>query len=211
MKTIIIIIIIIIIVIIIAMNTSISSTAILGGAIVIATAPYNHIIIDTLNVVGGGKLNDEIILNTIVTTTKSIRSKKLVKDRIMFVLKRDFDSESILDNNKIYNMYLDVARANKIYIYVICKYDDPPDILSRKDSHSSKGYDDFYCLILSRKWRCPVMTNDKLRDFREFKDALNPFQVAEINYWRDYKNIDYVMPNSYSYKHILKPQLVPIN
>ena len=137
------------------------------------------IIFNSKTVINGGSRSITLVVDTlnishalfnkidIESTIQYICDK--YKGRIMFVIKdRNLETtEKIPD-------YLSLCKKFKCYIYYTKKYHD----INFKD-HSANGRDDFYCIYLANKYGCPILSNDKFRDFREFAKCVKKFQIIE--------------------------------
>lgn len=120
------------------------------------------IVVDTLNVSHTlfGKIDIE-------STIKHVCD--MYKGRIMFVIKdKNLGSDCENPNFSV------LCKKYKCYIYYTKKYYD----INFKH-HSANGRDDFYCLYLANKFNCPILSNDKFRDFREFAKSVEKFQIIE--------------------------------
>ena len=160
----------------------------------------NDIIIDTLNLTYWiyGNIDGDNIFNAINLITKQLKDK--YKGRMMFVIK---DKESEFNTDEDRNKFIKIANDNKIYIYIVEKYKIPPKSSIQLDSkeydkHSSLGRDDFYMSILANKYKCSILTNDRLKDFKSFKYSISPFYVLELNYFIKIPNKDYINPSKYN-------------
>ena len=145
------------------------------------------------------------IISTIDETSDIIRSQH--KGRIMFVLK---DRETALNNPTTRAIYAEAARRNKVYVYVVERYQIP---LKAKYSsplgrtqHAKLGRDDFYMGILAKKFKCKVLTADRFRDFDQLRAHLDPFHVYEYTWWRSYPERDYVNPHAPEFQRLRKPR-----
>lgn len=162
--------------------------------------PETHIIVDTLNLTywahttakRQAAITTDLIISTIDKTAPILRAK--YSGRIMYVVK---DRESALNGVDTRVAYGDAATRNKVYIYGVERYEDPPAGASEDPrAHSARGRDDLYMAVLARKWKCPVLTEDRFRDFDEFRRNVEPFRVYEFAYWRALPEADYVRPEA---------------
>ena len=130
------------------------------------------IVVDTLNISHYlfGKINIE-------DTIQHVCNK--YKGRIMFVIK-----DRNLENKEKNPNYSLLCKKYKCYIYYTKKYHD----INFKD-HSSNGRDDLYCIYLANKYDCPILSNDKFRDFREFAKSVKKFQIIEYTPSKTTSNI----------------------
>jgi hypothetical protein len=169
-----------------------------------------HIVIDTLNLVhwlyttrkNPVTISMETIEKAINYTAPMLR--KEFSGRIMYVVK---DKESKLNDDETRKQYLAIATANKCYIVAAEKYSDSGPAKSKL--HSALGRDDFMTVVLANRWKCPVLTYDKMRDFESYRKTLLPFHVYEYNYWREYPDREYIRPESTAYSRLKKPFIVP--
>jgi hypothetical protein len=139
--------------------------------------------------VNGGSKNTTIVVDTlnishalfnkidIEATIKHVCN--MYKGRIMFVVK-----DRNLDNNDKNPDFLALCKKYKCYIYYTKKYYDV-----NFKNHAANGRDDFYCLYLANKFDCPILSNDKFRDFREFAKSVEKFQIIEYTPSKSTSNI----------------------
>jgi len=180
----------------------------LGGARLRAgPAPSPNLVVDTLNLThwlrgGAEPLTPAAIVGAIDATAPAL--KRRYTGRLMYVLK---DRESQFDDDSARDLYRQAAERNGVYVSVASRYADPPAESERPAApeHSSKGRDDFYMSILAARYRCAVLTADKLRDFERFRATVPPFRVVEFAYWRRLPAQDYVRPSSTAYAKMRKP------
>ena len=164
-----------------------------------------HIIVDTLNLTHWyhGNVSTQLISDTIDRSAPIL--KKNFAGRIMYVLK---DRESKFNSQSDHVLYKKLASKYGIYIIVAEKYIDPPKGVSISNEHSAMGRDDFYISILARRWKCAVLTEDRLRDFLKFRATIQPFHVYEFSYWSDSVQRDYIRPESSDYAYLRRPKLL---
>lgn len=169
--------------------------------------PSKHIIIDTLNlthsIIGDKKISISQILQAIADTAPILTEK--YPDRVMYVIK---DRTSMQLTPNIRQRIKDAAVEHKIYIYVAEQYVDPPTGVDISGAHSANGRDDFLMAILANKWRCAIMTDDRLRDFVDFRSTIQPFHVVEYNYWQHTAKKEYIRPEAAGYIRLRRPHLV---
>jgi hypothetical protein len=180
-----------------------------GGAISRTTVP-THIVIDTLNLThwlhSKAPLSPEAIASTIDETAPILLSR--YKGRVMYVLK---DRESQFNDEKARKVYQDAAKRNGVYVYIAERYPDPPKGVKISTEHSARGRDDFYISLLANRWRCPVLTEDRMRDFSSFRGTIQPFHVYEFAFWRDLPNREFIRPESAAWRQLKKPRMIRYN
>lgn len=176
----------------------------------IGGAPYRsqHIVVDTLNLthwIHGGKITitPKLIISAIDKTAPFLRKKH--NGRIMYVLK---DRESQFTTPETKQLYKDIANKHSIYIIVAERYVDPPIGVPKTDQHSSRGRDDLLISILANRWRCSVLTEDRLHDFKEFRATIQPFYATEYTFWREFPHKEYIRPESISLLKLRKPRML---
>lgn len=152
----------------------------------------SKLVIDTLNIshMLYGKVDIE-------NTIKHVCEK--YKGRIMFVVK-DRNSGGCGENlQKLSEKY-------KCYIY----YTKIFAKLNNRE-HSGNSRDDFYCVYLANKFDCPILSNDKMRDFREFAKNVEKFEIIEYSpFKKPIKNIyNPVVHKNYGNK-IRKPKIISL-
>ena len=157
----------------------------LGGA-----SNHGNILIDTLNITN--ELFDCVDHQKILATIKQLTAelKPEYTDRIMFVIKsktHEFLSAAELKD------FQELAVKLRIYIFVGEDY-DKPDVIS---SHSQLGKDDFLLCVLAQKYKCEIITNDRLADYKEFAKTVKKFKIIEYNYWQSKPSIDYINPAAF--------------
>jgi len=163
-----------------------------------------HVVVDTLNLahwLSEKPLSVSEIIATIDETAPAL--KKQFSGRVMYVLK---DRESRLTSEAAHRAYQDCAERNRVYVIIAEKYADPPSGNARTAAHSARGRDDFLVSVLADRWRCLALTEDRLRDFREFRQTLQPFHAYEFAYWRDRPAREYFRPESVAYSRLRKPR-----
>jgi hypothetical protein len=166
-----------------------------------------HIVIDTLNLthslLRGKKINATQILRAITDTAPVLIEK--YPGRVMYVIK---DQTSIHLTPETRLRIKASAVLNKVYIYIAEQYINPPSGVKISSSHSAGGRDDFFMAILASKWRCSILTDDKLKDFADFRSTIQPFYVVEYNYWQHTAKKEYIRPESVGYIRLQRPHLV---
>lgn len=205
--------IVIIILIILVILSKYTSTVVLGGAIVRNknVAP-KEIIVDTLNLthwLHTGELGKKVpltidhIVATIDTSAPILKQK--YPGRIMYVVK---DRESTLNTEEIRSKLQNAAKRNDVHVYVVERYEKES---SRKSAHvhSAFGRDDLYMGFLARGCRCPVLTEDRFRDFDTLRRDVNPFHVTKFMFWKEGSpEKDYINPLSANFRTLKKPRAV---
>ena len=176
-----------------------------------AKAP--HIVVDTLNLThwlenrsgsgSGHKFGPEAIIAAIDRTAPILKLRH--HDRVMYVVK---DRDTQFNDEAARRTYAEAARRNGVYVYVVERYQDPPAGPTTSDDHSARGRDDFYISALAHKWRCAILTEDRMRDFDKFRANIQPFHVYEYAYWRDLPTRDFISPASAGYSRLKKAKRV---
>lgn len=178
------------------------SATITGGAARPATP---HVVIDTLNMIhwlDSRPTADEIITG-IDATAAAFRER--YAGRVMYVMK---DRNTEFATEKTYRRLQDCATRNRVYIVIAEKYRDPPTGPAASSIHSSAGRDDFLVGILADRWRCKAVTNDRFRDFAEFRHTLPPFYATEFAYWRALPQREFFKPGSTAYARLRRPRTI---
>jgi hypothetical protein len=171
----------------------------------------NHIVVDTLNLThwlhekSGGRepliLTPALIANTIDRTAPALLKRH--PGRVMYVLK---DRESQFNDEAAREVYRQAADQNRVHVMVVERYADPPKGVAVSTDHSSRGRDDFFIAMLAHRWRCAVLTEDRMRDFEHFRATIQPFHVYEFAFC--YVHREFVRPESTAYARIKKPRMV---
>lgn len=168
-----------------------------------------HIVVDTLNLAHWLRSDKEIPLTVEEIVAAIDRTAPVLKKkhagRVMYVLK---DRESQLNSKEAHERYMACAERNRIYIEIAEKYTDPPHGNPRSAAHSASGRDDFLIAVLASRWKCSALTEDRLRDFDEFKLTLQPFHAFEFAYWRNNVVREFFRPEASAYKRLRKPHTV---
>jgi hypothetical protein len=167
-----------------------------------------HIVVDTLNLThwlnrGTRDLTVASIIDAIDTTAPDLKLRHA--DRVMYVVK---DRESTFNDQEARDLYATAAKRNGVYVYVVERYQDPPSGAVASTEHSARGRDDFFITMLAHKWRCAVLTEDRMRDFDQFRANIPPFHVYEYTYWRDLPSREFVKPASTGYARLKKARRV---
>lgn len=169
-----------------------------------------HIVVDTLNLVHWLwrdeqlAMSPELIAKTIARTAPAL--KRAHPGQVMYVLK---DRESRLNDDAARAVYHAAATDNGVYVYVAERYADPPTpTIADSTEHSARGRDDFFIALLAYRWRCAVLTEDRLRDFDEFRGTITPFHVYEFAFWRTVPHREFINPSASAFMRIRKPRMV---
>jgi len=193
--------------------------AALGGALARVQGPARrrapdpaqspHIVVDTLNLTHwhlrgrGAVLSPALIAETIDATAPALKLRH--PGRVMYVLK---DRESQFNDDAARAVYKDAASRNGVYVSAAERYPDPPAGAKASAEHSARGRDDFYMGVLAHRYRCAVLTADRLRDFGSFRATVQPFHVVEYAFWRDLPHREYVRPDAAAYSRMKKPRTI---
>ena len=117
------------------------------------------------------------------------RTAPILKDRfpgeVIYVVK---DRDSVPNDERTRIIYAVAARRCGVSVHITERTGDAraawqPDG-SDKPTHQGGGRDDFYMGVLAWKYRCVVLTEDRMRDFQELKHEVDPFRVHTIDHWR---------------------------
>jgi hypothetical protein len=174
-------------------------------------AKSSHIVVDTLNLAhwlgrasGHGRaLTPDLIAEAIDRTAPVLLKRH--PGRVMYVLK---DRESQFNDEAAREVYRRAAERNKVYVLLAERYSDPPKGVAESPEHSAQGRDDFFIALLAHRWRCAVLTEDRLRDFDRFRATVQPFHVYEFAFWRALPHREFVRPESPAYARLKKPRMV---
>ena len=171
----------------------------------------DHIVVDTLNLTHwlheksrGRKpfaLTPALIADTIDRTAPALLKRH--PGRVMYVLK---DRESQFNDEATREVYRQAADRNKVHVLIVERYADPPKGVAVSADHSARGRDDFFIAMLAHRWRCAVLTEDRLRDFDQFRATIQPFHVYEFAFWRTHR--EFVRPESLAYARMKKPRML---
>lgn len=169
-----------------------------------------HIIIDLLNLTywlnNKKSITQEMIIEAVDKTSSELL--KHHEGRVMYVLK---DRESLFNDNSLREIYKQTANRNGVYIYMVERYQEPVKGVALSTKHSSLGRDDMFIAILAQRWKCEVLTEDRLRDFNEFRTTIQPFHVYEFAFWRQLHYLEFIRPESSSYILLKKPRTIKFN
>jgi hypothetical protein len=75
-------------------------------------------------------------------------------------------------------------------------------------SHAARGRDDFYTCLLARRYRCAVASEDRLRDFDEFRAAVPPFRTVTFTHTRALPANDFIRPSDSAYARLKRPRML---
>lgn len=134
----------------------------------------DNLVVDTLNLVysvTGSGPSLCTILETIEATAPQLRRR--YPGRLVYVLKGRSSEAAVPAATR--NAYQAAAKRNGVHINLVEK--SPVAKEGPTGSHAALGRDDFYLVMLARKYRCPVLTRDRFRDLSEMKTDLPPFYV----------------------------------
>ncbi len=176
-----------------------------------------HVVVDTLNLTHWwrrrpgaappeGPLSTEEIVAAVDATAAELKRRH--PGRVMYVVK---DRESQLNDAEIRRVYDAAAKRNRIYLYAVERYADPPASGvpdAALAEHSARGRDDFFIALLAARWKCAVLTEDRLRDFPRFRATIRPFHVYEYAFWRALPDRVFVRPEAAAHARLRKPRAV---
>lgn len=178
-----------------------------------------HLVVDTLNLVhwlglasgapgAPGGLTPAVIAEAVDRTAAALKARH--PGRVVYVLK---DRESTLNTDASRDVYRAAAERNGVYVVVAERYDAaaaPRDgtTAATRAEHSARGRDDFLTALLAARYRCAVLTDDRLRDFDRFRATVAPFHTLEYAFWRAAPAREYVRPDAAAYARLRKPRCV---
>jgi hypothetical protein len=177
-----------------------------------------HIVVDTLNLTHWLHeqrrrqrpldekpltLTAAVIAETVDRTAAILRARH--GGRVMYVVK---DRESQFSDDAAREVYKRAAERNGVYLLAAERYPDPPKGVAASAEHSARGRDDFFEAVLAHRWRCAVLTEDRLLDFGRFRATVQPFHVYEFAFWRALPHREFVRPESAAYVRMKKPRVV---
>ena len=168
-----------------------------------------HLVVDTLNLAhwlrgkGAHPLSTKEITAAIDATAAKL--KRRCCGTIVYVLK---DQETLLNDAAVRAAYQAAAERNRVHIACAERTDWPAETqinTQGKISHATRGRDDFYMCLQARRYRCPVATEDRLRDFGELRAEVAPFHTVTFVYWRATPERDFIRPASPAYARLQRP------
>jgi len=194
----------------------------LGGA---ARPPLaKNIVVDTLNLAhwlranSSGAPSQKGPLTTAEITAAIERAAPALRRRfpgeIVFVLK---DHNNTLNDGGVRAQYQAAAERARVRIVCAERYlpgAEPGTQTYSKNAknaishHSADGRDDFYMCLLARQLRCAVATEDRLRDFAEFRKEVKPFIVVTFAHWRALPARDFVRPDARAFAGLRRPRRI---
>jgi hypothetical protein len=170
-----------------------------------------HIVVDSLNVVhwlgGSAAAVTPASITAMVDQTAPVL-KRAHPGRVIYVLK---DRESLFNSNETRELYRAAAVRNSVYLVIAEKYEVPPATAASAltSHHSARGRDDFFMSLLARRYKCAVVTADKLKDFDNFRSMIPPFHTMEFAFWREGVPLrEYVKPDSRAYALLRRPATI---
>ena len=190
-----------------------------GGA---TRAPSKNLVVDTLNLahwlrsrralrpalgeIRATPLDTAEIISAIGHGAAALRAQ--FPGTLTFVLK---DQDSALNDGATRAAYQAAAERYRVHIVCAEKY----DLATKKRAsetatqvHAASGRDDFYMCLLARQHRCCIATEDRLRDFAEFRGAVAPFISVSFAYWRALPARDYIRPDAGAFARLRRPCLL---
>lgn len=137
--------------------------------------------------------------------------RKKFSGRVIFVLKdRDSSPDGVSPADKAF--YKEIAHRLRVGIHIAEKVrveiPEWQEVGSPDESlHQKRGRDDFYLGLLAWRFRCGVLTDDRMRDFDQLKTEVRPFRVHIIEPWgmTDAIRTDQVFAGAQEYSRILSP------
>ena len=187
---------------------------VIGGGVKHTRLPDTHLVVDTLNLahwLRSSKSNK-------IHQTKPIDTKEIISaiDETAPILRRQYkeviyvlkDQEAGVFNSQTAVRADLQATAERNRVQIAMAEQSDFDSVSKNKTHSSRGRDDFYMCLLAKKYRSAVATEDRLRDFDEFRQTVAPFHTVNFVYWRALPERDFIRPSSSTYERLKKPHLV---
>lgn len=183
-------------------------------------AASKHIVVDTLNLThwlrsrqagpaappgppAAAAIGRAEIISAVDRTAPALKLRH--PGQVIYVLK---DRETQFNEQAAHDEFQAAAVRNGVYISVAERYADPPAGAAPSQAHSSRGRDDFYMGLLAHRYRCAVLTGDRLRDFADFRATIPPFHVMEYAFWRRLPHRDFVRPDAAAFARVRKPRTV---
>lgn len=182
-----------------------------------AQAPSKNLVVDTLNLAHWLRAQSAVMrpvrpLDTAEIITAIGRGAAALRARfpgtLTFVLK---DQDAALHDSATRAAYQAAAERYRVHIVCAEKYDLPPTpraATRAATAHAAAGRDDFYMCLLARKLRCCIATEDRLRDFAEFRKSVAPFISVSFAYWRALPARDYIRPDAGAFARLRRPCLL---
>lgn len=119
---------------------------------------------------------------------------------------------SVADDPEARQTLWRLAQDLRVSIHVATHSATPPPAWQVKGSpeptHQKSGRDDFYAGLLASRMKCPVLTNDRMRDFQELKHEVPPFRVLMFDHWAPRPHEDRVYPGAPDYARLRAPPQV---
>lgn len=149
----------------------------------------NILIIDTLNITHW-LFNNNLADFTIESCIKYI-VKKCKYDKLYFILKQ---TEIPISNTK-YNTMDEILLKLSIKYKVFIIYIDEKlvDLTQKGNRHAKYSIDDLVCIKVARKYNAKILTNDRMRDFKDFK-LIDNYIFYIYNWIKEKKVKEYVTP-----------------
>jgi hypothetical protein len=109
-------------------------------------------------------------------------------------------------------LYQAAANRCKVYINVVERLPDDDTGVQPKTkntSHAVLGRDDFYLIMLTWKYNCPVLSRDRFRDLADMKSGdLNSFHVYSYSPVKILPERDFVNPTAAEFQRMRRPASV---
>jgi len=122
---------------------------------------------------------------------------------------------SVADDPEARRTLWRLARDLRVSIHVATHSAAPLPAWQVKGSpgptHQKSGRDDFYAGLLASRMKCPVLTNDRMRDFQELKHEVPPFRVLMFDHWAPRPHEDRVYPGAPDYARLRAPPRVRLD
>jgi hypothetical protein len=120
--------------------------------------------------------------------------------RVVYVGKDQTSKPNTADNRAV--LARAAAKASiRVYVAVAERAPEFETAPTNSAGHTAKGRDDMYMAVLADRYKCAVLSEDRLRDFNEFRHAIQPFRALEFAGWRgaDAPPVkEYIRPSAYT-------------
>lgn len=159
-----------------------------------------HLVVDGLNathaIFPGEPVTTASIVRMVDQLSPGLKAKH--GGRVMFVVK-DRDSEAA--PAAAAEAYAEAARRNGVYLVSAERYRDAP----MGGAHAARGRDDFTAALLADRWRCGLLTADRMKDFDQFRKTIAPYYTWTYSYWRALPEREFVDPRLPVYARVRRP------
>ena len=189
------------------------SGGVFGGGRTPRRLKNEHIVVDTLNLahhIGRPPKSARDIAAVIDATSATLR--RAHPGRVMYALK---DRESVHLDADARDVFRAAAERNKVYVIAAERYLDGPrstkspspqnETERRAAEHAARGRDDFLASVLASRWKCAVLTDDRMHDFDLFRSSVAPFHTIEFAFWRSQPLREFYRADSLAYARLRRP------